>query len=425
MRLTRMARVLAVGALLASIPFVPAGAAAGETDDGWSPAATTLANEWGIPIERAQARVDRQEAAAALADDARARFGASFGGAYLDQARDGVLMLGFTGAVPSAELDRLADRHGLRGLVAGIRVRNSQDRLEAVSAALSAGLASANAGAAVPIGLALRLDVNAVEVSQPATVPATDAQRRFLATAAARYGETLLFVRSDEVPDVAACDFPDCDSPLRGGVSIHGDVTCTAGFMTQSKVDTKKYVLTAGHCLDGDTDATWHTHLANGNAVNIGQPHNFTFGAAGDMGIIRILDTGYWNPKGWVYVTSSNGAYPTVTNSSYTIGGTGWSSPLIGKYLCKTGQTTGTTCGKVEAVGQTVSYPGTTVHNLGRAKIYTCKGDSGGPLYVKHVAYGLVSGISLNAGSTSCGNTTYYQGVKGAANAMNVNLLTA
>jgi secreted trypsin-like serine protease len=51
-----------------------------------------------------------------------------------------------------------------------------------------------------------------------------------------------------------------------------------------------------------------------------------------------------------------------------------------------------------------------------------CKGDSGGPVYVKHVAYGLVSGGLL---SGNCGNTMYYQGVKGAANAMNVNVLVS
>jgi streptogrisin C len=415
----RITAFAALGALIALIAAVPRAHAATPLES-WDPAAVALADEWRVPIEEAEARVGRQEASAALADAARATFGTRFGGAYLDQARGGVLVVGFVGPVATEELGRLTDRYGLRGHTVGASVAHSQDQLEAAIASLSAGLADANQGARVPLQVALRLDLNAVELSQPMTVPATERQQRFLADAVARFGPLLVHVRSDAAPDVAACTYPNCDSPLRGGVNIHG---CTAGFMTQSKVDTKKYVLTAGHCVNGG--GTKHTHLADLTEVDIGPVHNFTFGAGGDMGIIRIVDTGYWDPKPWVYVTASNGGYPTTKNESYTIEGTGYSSALIGKYLCKTGKTSSTTCGKVEAIGVTVNYPGVTVHNLGRANIHICKGDSGGPLYVKHIAYGLVSGLKFYPGSNQCGDTLYYQGVKGAADAMNVVLLTA
>ena len=55
----------------------------------------------------------------------------------------------------------------------------------------------------------------------------------------------------------------------------------------------------------------------------------------------------------------------------------------------------------------------------------TCKGDSGGPLYAQHVAYGLVSGLRRWPGSDICGGITWYQGTNAAADAMNVRLLTA
>jgi streptogrisin C len=418
----RITAVAALGALLAVSAAVPQTHAAAVSAATWNPAAVALADEWRVPIEEAAARIDRQAASAALADSARTAFGSRFGGAYLDQARGGVLVVGFVGSVPSDELGRLAERHGLRGKIVGTTVAHSQDRLEAAVASLSTGLTEANRHAEVPLQVALRLDLNAVELSQPATARLTDGQRRFIVDASARFGSLLAHERADSAPQVAACNFPNCDSPLRGGVNIHG---CTAGFITQSKVDTKKYVLTAGHCVDDG--GTKHTHLANLDEVDIGPVHNYTFGPGGDMGIIRILDTGYWDPKAWVYVTASNGGYPTTKNESYTISGTGYSSALIGEYLCKTGKTSGTTCGKVEAIGVTVNYSasGVTVHGLGRAKIHTCKGDSGGPLYVQHIAYGLVSGITLYPGDTQCGGTTYYQGVKGAADAMNVFLLTA
>lgn len=424
MRPIRITRLGPVVALLVSTVIVVASPAAAEPPDGWDPAAVALADDLGIPIAEAEARIGRQEAAEALADRARVAFGSRFGGAYVDQERGGALVAGFVGAVPSGELAQLASQFGLQGFVIGETVRYSQDQLERALDSLADGLAEANKGARVPLGAALRFDLNAVELSQPATVPATDAQRRFIADASAQFGNMLVHVRSDDVPQLAAaeCNFPGCDSPLRGGVTL---LNCTTGFMTQSKVDSKKYVLTAGHCVSGNPNAVRKTELADGTDVAIGKTHNYTFGAGGDMAIIRIDSPGYWNPAPWVYVTQSNGGYPTTTNAKYTISGVGTSSGLIGKYLCKTGMTTGTSCGKVEAIGVTVSYPSAVVKNLGRAKMHLCKGDSGGPLYVKHVAYGLVSGMMTYPGSTTCGGTIFYQGVKGAANAMNVNLLTA
>jgi streptogrisin C len=441
MRSIRAVRGLVAGGFVAvMIAVAPAGAAvAGEPAEGWDPAAVALAEDWHIPIEEAQARIERQEASVALAEEARRVFGSRFGGAYIDHARGGALVVGFTGATASAELDRLAGQHGLRGHTIGATVRYSQDQLDAALATLRRGLAEVNAGATAPVMVALRPDANAVELTQPADGVATSAQRSYLAWARASYGAMLLPVVSNEAPEpatfaglanaalVANCGYPSCGPPLRGGFPIFGGGTCTAGFMTKSNVDNKKYVLTAGHCLRNST-TTWETYDDNWARVDIGERHNRVFGAGGDMGIIRVDDPGYWQPKGWVYVSWSPGPYPTTTNAEYTIGGTGYSSAIVGEYLCKTGQTTYTNCGEVKALNQTVHYGGSvdvTVHGLGRVDMLTCKGDSGGPLYVQHVAYGVVSGVRLWPNSDKCGDITWYQGINGALDAMNVHLLPA
>jgi hypothetical protein len=330
----------------------------------------------------------------------------------------------FVGTVPESRLRALAAAYGLDGVVVGRAVRYSGLALDATLSALSDRIAEANHDARVPLSVALRTDANAIEVTRPDLEPMTTAQTAFLSNAVATYGSQLQIIRDDGVPQTAACtSLQLCDPPLRGGLQIHDAYICTSGFMVQSKVDTKKYVLTAGHCAAADA-GTWQHDFANGVSHNIGVRHNWIFGESGDMAIVTINNAPGWSPQPWVTVTAQNGAYPTVANNQYEIKKVSTSGDMIGEYECKTGQTDGTRCGKIEALGVTVSYSnGPTVKNLGRANIHVCKGDSGGPVFVKHRAYGLVSGTKLN--SPDCGDTMFYQGVKVAAASMNVNLLLA
>jgi len=391
-------------------------------EEGWDPAAVALADEWHVPVEEAQARIDRQEPAEELAERAQRAFGDRHAGVWIDQANRGAITVGFAGTVDRDTLETLAKEHGLTGHVTGVPVSRGLPALQRIVDTLSADLAAANERTPVPLTLGVRTDLNRVEVTTPSSPTAE--QVRFVERARAEFGDAVTLSGSDAVPETTACAFPYCDQPLRGGLAIHGGgYTCSGGFTAKSKVDSELYLLTAGHCAAVAPNSTWSTKFANNSVHNIGKPWNWKFGAAGDMAILSINNEPGWNPQPWVYVTASNGGYPTVTNSAYTIKKTGLSGGLIGTYLCKTGQTSGTSCGKLQAVGVTVTYSGgPTVHGLGKAAIKVCKGDSGGPVYVKHVAYGLVSGGLI---SGNCGTTMYYQGVKGAATAMNVNVLVS
>jgi hypothetical protein len=78
----------------------------------------------------------------------------------------------------------------------------------------------------------------------------------------------------------------------------------------------------------------------------------------------------------------------------------------------------GTSCGRVFATDVTVTYrDGPTVRHLANALYCTSRGDSGGPIFAGNTAYGIVSGMSLDSPCTS-----YYQGIRGAENLMNVNV---
>jgi hypothetical protein len=59
---------------------------------------------------------------------------------------------------------------------------------------------------------------------------------------------------------------------------------------------------------------------------------------------------------------------------------TGASRVVVGSSACKTGSTTGTTCGTVQAYNVTVRYAQGTVYGLTRTNICTQPGDSGGTI---------------------------------------------
>lgn len=64
-------------------------------------------------------------------------------------------------------------------------------------------------------------------------------------------------------------------------------------------------------------------------------------------------------------------------------------SSVPGAYVCKTGVTTGTSCGAIWAVGQ--AHPDLPIFFMGVADIVNCEGDSGGPIYKLNKAYGITS----------------------------------
>lgn len=125
-----------------------------------------------------------------------------------------------------------------------------------------------------------------------------------------------------------------------------------------------------------------------------------------------------------VFVEAQNGDRPTSRNEWYDIGGTGNIGALpADSYLCHTGFTTGTRCGR---------FTGTS-RGLGRYGAFVCQGDSGGPVYAQNRLYGIVQGV--RNGETqdryvglpsplevACSNDALYQGAGEALNALNVEI---
>lgn len=171
-----------------------------------------------------------------------------------------------------------------------------------------------------------------------------------------------------------------------------------------------------------------------------------------DAGIITVDNPSGWQPAPIVLVRATvDDGRTTTYNEVYPIRFVRSSANLpADRYLCSTGasgaRTTGTAiswtrCGRYHSGGHTGSpIPPSQVgtQNLGRVDFDSCGGDSGGPVYAQNAAYGLVTNASsdgymrdVNYGfftipDVVCGSGhSFYQGIIGAQDAMNVDTLRA
>jgi len=161
---------------------------------------------------------------------------------------------------------------------------------------------------------------------------------------------------------------------------------CSAGFNATDGQNA--VVITAGHCTDAVD--TW----TDGQQV-IGQSDVVEF-PGNDYGTIGVDDPQSLDPQ------------PAVIDRDRAQPITGSQLVPVGSTVCKTGSTTGTTCGVVQAYGTTVVYPEGQVRGLTQTDVCTQPGDSGGALFAGDQAQGLVSGGS-NGGCEQIGFVSFFQ----------------
>nr|WP_042191601.1 S1 family peptidase [Kibdelosporangium sp. MJ126-NF4] len=186
---------------------------------------------------------------------------------------------------------------------------------------------------------------------------------------------------------------------------------CSLGF--NGTRNGAKVLLTAGHCVEGNPD------ILDANGTHIGKGAGTRFPSV-DMGIVNIdaEDTQR------AYVDTRNGTTVNVTGSS---------KAPIGTTICKAGNTTGWTCGKITHYNQSVQYSGESVTTTGLARSTVCTegGDSGGAYISGNTAQGMTSGgpgnseCGFNQGANATGFYSFYQPVVDAASYYGVTLLTS
>jgi hypothetical protein len=203
----------------------------------------------------------------------------------------------------------------------------------------------------------------------------------------------------------AACSFPYCDAPLRGGVRINssedpnkGFSQCTAGAMaTESRG--YQYILTAGHCLQGSR--YWNAPYAWGSANSRGQGCAFGVPAAAEVSSrMDAAAIGAPGPCGSIRgIIVEWGIF-----EAYAVHGVVTAYP--GLYECHQGASGGNQCGTVEAanVSTTITYESgpIAVEHTDRVCATSRAGDSGGPWQYGNLEWTYLTAIHIAAGSSSC-----------------------
>jgi streptogrisin C len=195
----------------------------------------------------------------------------AFGGIWFDNA-DRRVKIGLTPGTSTAPADTLLERRGLQDDADIVTVDASQADLQQAQPDIDDALADLIDDGIVSTGQ--RVSTNSIEIHVASS--ATTDQRNRIADVAANAPVPVTVSDSSQASldlQPAACEFPHCDRPLRGGVYIESTNAtsharypqCTAGFIARSRSDRKPYVMTAGHCFDDfdDDDSSWAAATPN------------------------------------------------------------------------------------------------------------------------------------------------------------------
>lgn len=399
-------RALGLGAVAATAALVVGSAASAHArpdtarldlseTQGTGATAAALAQENGVSIAAAREQLRTERSHDKLADRLTRELGKQkTAGAYI--AESGALVVNVT--------NRSAAQYVRSEGARAERVDHSSARLNAVHRALDTFAQNAGAGAGVQ---SWYVDVRDNNVVVTASKGASGAATKAFLAKARSFGDLVEVERTSAKAMTTAY--------LYGGqqIAMSSGGVCSNGFNATTSTGAS-ILLTAGHCAEG-----YPTFSRNG--VTIGSTRGYSF-PTNDYASVNINDPSYWNPQPGVDM------YNGYARIVY-----GYSSAPVGSSVCKSGRTTGWTCGTIQAYNQTVNYGGgDIVYGLVRHSACVEQGDSGGSNMSGNYAQGLTSGAGLysSGGKLVCGekvgqpNSSYYQPVGEALSAYGATLVT-
>jgi streptogrisin C len=355
--------------------------------------ARALQRDYGLSTAAASARLADQKADNLLAARLDRELGARHsGGTYINRA--GRVVVTVTDA---------AGAHDARQSNAVVkRVAYSSRQLDRVHDSLDSYARSHRIGGVQ--GWYVDIPTNTVVVST--LKGARNAPTRAFLRTARSYGQRV---------DVTTTTTRNVDTALYGGqqVNMSNGFICSLGFNARTSAGASVFV-TAGHCGEG-----FPTFSRNGTTLGATRSYSFP---GNDYAAVNIDNPTFWQPQ--AAVDMYNGMARVVS---------GFSQAAVGSSVCKSGRTTGWTCGTIQAYNQTVNYGGgDIVSGLVRHSACVEQGDSGGSNITGNSAQGVSSGGQLYQSGSSlvCGqrvgqpNVSYYQPIGEALSANGLTLLT-
>jgi streptogrisin C len=375
--------VAAAGAAVAfTLPSMagttPQSAAKAPGGSGVSPQIlAAMQRDLGLNADQAAARLKRAKWASGVSAKLSAETGTNFGGSWLGP--DGTTL---KVAVTSAGAAKAATAAG----AVPVLVKHSEQTLDAAKAKLDAVKSSAKNLS----GWYVDVTSNKVVV---VAKPDAAAKAKAWAENAGVKSSDLNVVTSNAAPKTLA-DLHGADPYF---ISLDGGTArCSIGFSVEGGF------VTAGHC---------------------GSPGDKTFDQAqGAMGEVKASVFPGDNDEGFVTVTGGQTPQPFVNDfQGNLLPVAGSTEAPVGAAVCRSGSTTGTHCGTIEAKNQTVVYPEGAVTGLTRTNVCAEAGDSGGPWLSGDQAQGVTSGGS---GDCTVGGETFFQPVNEILAINNLTLLT-
>lgn len=385
-----------------------------------------LAKERGITLSEAETRISWQDRAYDLNEELDNKLSnESFGGVWVNKDNDriqiGMLNNTRVSGVERALLVRVVADSKLTDATDYISVERSYQDLKTAQSWISNQAQLSNGTTQWPIQVGIVTDQNKVMMHVPSDLSKlTSALASLVEDVDSKYGDMVTYKYYDNPPVLQSCNWWFCDSPLRGGVGLHGSANgyqqtvCTLGFNVLGNSG-QKYALTAGHC-GYYMGSGWGTSLYNYSFKQIGSVHRNEYLDGTDGMIIKIEPAYNWVANGWVYVRAGvgwNGYSGSSLNEQYDITASSTSGSLVGERVCVSGAISsafeGGSCGAVHEVDVDFTSDGITTYHLVRAGYCSRAGDSGAPVF----RLGKALGVHTGAGSpqTICSDEKYYTGI--------------
>ncbi|MFJ8923558.1 trypsin-like serine protease [Streptomyces sp. NPDC102415] len=336
-----------------------------------------LAASLGVSEDAAIDRLDRQDVQQAKLAEL-ARRGIADDGAFFDAS--GKLTVNAADSTEAARIEKA-------GLDARVPARG-QAALDKVKAELDAFAARKAPSGAVAWSVDLAADKVTIKVNNDRGA----AVKAFLAKAA-EHGSAVRIVRGEEKLEAKAAIYP-------GSKMTFNDTSqwCSVGYGARDRSG-NQYLVTAGHCVT-------NTLRYDGTAFAKGYKTRYALGTRSvDMGILTI-NSGH-------SITPSVGTW----GNSNPVAVKGGSRAASGAAVCKSGATTGWTCGTIGSYNNTVTYvdrnggPDTVITGLATSSVCVEGGDSGGAYISGNQAQGMTSGgpIDQQCSGVNSRGSSYFQ----------------
>ena len=323
-----------------------------------------------LKVTRAQAvqRLQVQSVNADKADTIDQKLGDKGAGSWLDPN---------TGAVQTNVLDAQAASVAKAAGATPHLVANSQSALDALQAKLDA------MGDAAPKGATWGVDITTDKLVLTVMPQTTPLDVTTFLTKAGIIGLDLTKIAVHH--DGRGLKFRGLIGGDDTEIYSHGTLQgwCSVGFLA-TRPNGQRVMLTAGHCT-----LLGNEYRRDPDHKRVGFVKEHHFSTKGDWSVVPIDKPRSWNPTGpYVNMHASKGFKVVSVKGSKT-------AP-IGAWVCKSGRTTGWTCGRITSrgwSGQIDAGPdGTfTVSGLTGSSICGAGGDSGGSVMWHNQAQGMVS----------------------------------